>query len=59
VSIEQLKKALGPVGYLLAKKFMRGLKVKFDTEQSQVRISKDGITHVLSFDEIERLVSVT
>ncbi len=57
MSIEQLKKALGPVGYLLAKKFMQGLKIKFDTEQSQVRIEKDSRTHVFSFDEIERFVS--
>ena len=57
MSIEQLKKLLGPVGYLLAKTYVRGIKIKFDTEQKAVRITRDGTTHDIDFDEIEKAVN--
>ncbi len=57
MSIEQLKKMLGPVGFMLARTILRKIKIKFDTEQRKVCITSDGKTQEIGFDEIEQAVN--
>ena len=57
MSIEQLKKLLGPVGFMLARTILRKVKIKFDTEQRKVHITSDGTTQEIAFDEIEKAVN--
>ena len=52
-----LKELLGPVGYAIARPFLRTVKIKFDAERRKVVITKDGKTHEIKFDEAERFVA--
>lgn len=52
-----IREKLGPVGYALVKTFLRGIKIEFDTEQKEVRITKDGKTQAIDFDEIRHFLA--
>ena len=52
-----LKELLGGVGYALVKPLLRAVKVEIDAEKRHVLITKDGRTHEITFDEIERAIN--
>ncbi len=51
----QLKELIGFVGFGLLKRYLQNVKLKIDAEKKQVTITKDGKTHVIGFEEIQRL----
>lgn len=51
----QLRKSLGRVGYALVKSYMRGVKIKIDTDDRMVHVTKDQATHSIAFDQIEQV----
>jgi len=59
VTKAQLRELLGTMGYVLVMSYLRddNVKLKFDTEKRTVRITKDGRTHEIKFDDIEQVVN--
>lgn len=51
----RLKKLIGSFGYALLKRHVRNVNLKIDTKQRQVLITKCGVMHNVTFDEIEAL----
>jgi len=52
-----LKELLGPVGYVFARPLLKGVKIRFDTDKKEVRISRGDVTHIIKFDTIEQAVN--
>lgn len=57
MSENQLKKLIGSAGYMLLKRHLRGVMFRIDIEEKVVIITRDGKTHKIGFDEIERFVN--
>ena len=57
MSDERLRKLIGSFGYALLKRHLRGFMLRIDTEEKKVIVTKDGKTHEVKFDEIERVVN--
>lgn len=53
----QLKELIGSVGFRLLKYHLRNVMLRIDTERKIVIITRDGRTHEIEFDEIERAVN--
>ena len=53
----QLKELVGSVGFRLFKYHLRNVMLRIDTEKRIVIITRDGKTHEIGFDEIERVVN--
>lgn len=51
----QLKELVGSLGYTLLKCHLCNVRLKIDAEKKLVTITKNGTTHEIKFDEIERL----
>lgn len=53
----QLRELVGSVGFRLLKYHLRNVMLRIDTENKIVIITRDGKTHEIGFDEIERVVN--
>lgn len=53
----QVKQFLGGIGYRLFKRYIHGVRIQIDDAQRKVHVTKDQVTHTVSFGEIERLVN--
>lgn len=53
----QLKELIGSVGYAMLKYQLRNVTLIIDIERKLVIVTRDGKTHEIGFDEIERTVN--
>jgi len=53
----QLRRVLGRVAYGLIKPVLQRIKIKIDSERREVHITKDQVTHTVTFDQIEQVIN--